>query len=68
VFYMDVAKLNRDRCYICCNGCTCILQASVLNVSYVFSDVYLQVCLSRGCMCFTHMLHVFYLDIAYILQ
>ena len=25
----------------------------------------LQVCLSRCCICFTHMLHVFYLDVAY---
>jgi hypothetical protein len=57
VFHMDV-----------CNGYTHMLQASVLNVSFVFSDVCLQVCLSGYCICFTHMLHVFYLDVAYILK
>jgi hypothetical protein len=28
----------------------------------------LQVCLSRCCICFTHMLQVFYLNVAYVLQ
>jgi hypothetical protein len=35
-----------------------MLQAFVLNVSVVFPDVRYK--------CFTHMLHVFYLDVAYI--
>jgi hypothetical protein len=57
VFHMDVY-----------NGYTRMLQASVLNVSSVFSDVCLQVCLSGCCLCFTYMLHVFYLDVVYILK
>ena len=38
VFHTDVAKVDRRYC-ICCNGCTRILQASVFNVSFVFSGV-----------------------------
>jgi hypothetical protein len=34
-------------------------------VSSVFSRRMLQLCLSGCCICFTHMLHVFYSDIAY---
>ena len=45
-----------------------MLHAFVLNVSSIFSDVCLQVCLSECCIYFTHILHVFYLDVAYILQ
>jgi hypothetical protein len=33
-----------------------------------FSRLMLQVYLSECCTCFTHMFHVFYLDVAYILQ
>jgi lipopolysaccharide biosynthesis protein len=43
---------------------TCILEASVLHVSSVFSDVCLQLCLYECYMC-AHMLHVFYLDVVY---
>jgi hypothetical protein len=46
---------NRSECYICCNGYTCMLQASVPNVLFIFLDVY--------CICFTLMLRVFYLDV-----
>jgi hypothetical protein len=41
---------SRSRRCICCNGCTHILQ------------VFLSICF----ICFTHMLKVFYLDIAYV--
>jgi hypothetical protein len=34
----------------------------------VFSRHMLQVCLFGCCICFTHMLQVFYLDVAYVLQ
>jgi hypothetical protein len=34
-------------------------------VSSVFSGRMLQVCLFRCCICFTHTLHVFYLNVAY---
>jgi hypothetical protein len=59
VFHMDVAK-NRSGCYICYNGCTRMLQASVSNVLSVFSDVccnsvYLSVAYVSHicCKCFT---------------
>jgi hypothetical protein len=39
-----------------------MFQASIPNVSSVFRPV-LQVCLSRCCICITHMLQVFYLDV-----
>jgi hypothetical protein len=48
---------------VCCNGCTRMLQTSVSNVSFVF-QTYVAECLSGCCICFTHMLQVFYLDVA----
>ena len=42
-----------------------MLQAYVPNVLSVFM---LQVCSFGCCTCFTHMLQVFYLDVAYVLQ
>jgi hypothetical protein len=36
----------------CCNGCTRMLQAPVLNISFVFFGRKLQVCLSGCCICF----------------
>ena len=65
VFQMDVAKVDRDIAYVsmfvhvCCK--------SLLLLFYLcFSGRMLQVCLSGCCIYFTHTLHVFYLDIAYI--
>jgi hypothetical protein len=43
-----------------------MLQRSVTNVSSVFLGRMLQVCLPEFCICFTHMLQVFYLDVPYI--
>jgi hypothetical protein len=43
-----------------------MLQRSVTNVSSVFLGRMLQVCLPGFCICFTQMLQVFYLDVAYI--
>ena len=48
-----------------CNGCTRMLQTSVPNVSSVFRRM-LQVCLFGCCICFTHMLQVFYLNVEYV--
>ena len=45
-----------------------ILQAFVSNVLSVFSRRTLQVCLFGCCICSTHMLQIFYLDVAYVLQ
>ena len=73
VFQMYVARVSygccksRLRCCICCNGCTRMLQASISNVSSVFSDVccncvYLDVAyVSHICFkCFILMLRMFY--------
>jgi hypothetical protein len=57
---------SRSGCCICYNGCTRMLQRSITNVSSVFSGRMLQMCLSGYCICFTHTLHVFYLDVAYV--
>jgi hypothetical protein len=35
---------------------------------HLFFRCMLQVCLSGCCICFTHMLQLFYLDVAYVLQ
>jgi hypothetical protein len=45
-----------------------MLQVYVPNVLSVFSRRMLQVCLFRYCICFRHMLQVFDLDAAYVLQ
>ena len=42
--------------------------ASFCSLSSIFSRCMLQVCLFGCCICFTHMLQVFYLDVAYVLQ
>jgi hypothetical protein len=49
---------SRSRCYICCNGYTRMLQASVSNVSSVFQTYVACV--------FIWMLQVFYLDVVYV--
>jgi hypothetical protein len=65
MFHMYVASVSYEYC-ICCNGCTRMLQASVHNVSSIFSDicckcVYLDVAyVSHIC------LLVFCLDVAYV--
>jgi hypothetical protein len=58
---------SRSSCYICCNGCTRILQASIINVSS-FSDVCCKCIYLNVAYVFTHMLQVFYLDVVYVLQ
>jgi hypothetical protein len=57
MFQMDVAKVDRDVTYV-----------AIVCYQYficVFGRMS-QVCLSRYCICFTHMLHVFYLGVAYV--
>jgi hypothetical protein len=57
VFHTDVAKVDRDVAYVAM-VCTCMLQASVPNVSSIYSDVCCK-CLSGCYICFTHMLKCF---------
>jgi hypothetical protein len=64
--FMQCCK-SRSDCCMYCNGCTCMLQASTPNVSYVFPDVcckyvYLDVVYVSHicCKCFILMLRMFY--------
>jgi hypothetical protein len=72
VFHRYVAIVScgcckcRSRCCICYNGCTRMLQSS--NVSSAFSDICCNSVLPGCWLRFIHMLQVFYLDIAYVLQ
>jgi hypothetical protein len=52
---------SRSGCCICCTGCSRMLQASVPNVSSVFSRRMLQVCLFW-------MLHMFHIYVASVLS
>ena len=45
-----------------------MLQVYIPNISSVFFRRMLRVCLFGCCICFTHMLQSFYLDVAYVLQ
>jgi hypothetical protein len=76
MFYMDVAK-NISGCSICCNGCMCMLEASVPNVSSVFYTyvasvffilnmfhTYIVCVLFRCCVCFTIVSSVFFVSVS----
>ena len=66
MFHMDVVKVDQDAAYVaivvhvCAKVCyqcfICVFQMHVASVLY------------GCCICFTHTLHVFYLDVAYVLQ
>jgi hypothetical protein len=58
VFHTDVAK-GGSGCYICCNGCTRMFQASVPNVSFVFHTHVASV--------FIWMLHMFHTYVTSVL-
>jgi hypothetical protein len=58
MFQKYVASVS-DGCCIFCNGLLPML-------SSVFSKRMLQMCLSGCCICFTHTLHMFYLDVTYV--
>jgi hypothetical protein len=63
---MDVAKVDRDVLYVAMVVHVCC--KSLFQMFHLFFKRMLQVCLSRCCICFTHMLQVFYLDVAYVFQ
>ena len=46
--------------HVCCK--------CLFSMFYLFFRRMLQMCLSGYCICFTHMLQLFYLDVAYVLQ
>jgi hypothetical protein len=57
---------SRSRCCTYCNGCARMLQALILNISSVFSDVCCKCVYLDVTYIFTHMMQVFYLDAAYV--
>jgi hypothetical protein len=64
VFHTDVTKVDRDVAYVAMGVHVCCKRLSPM-----FSCFYrcmLQVCLSGGCICYTHMLQVFYLNVTYV--
>ena len=64
VFHMDVAKVDRDVTYVVVAARVCCKRLSQCFI-YFFIRM-MQVCLFGCCICFTHMLQVFYLDVAYV--
>jgi hypothetical protein len=73
-FIFDVAKVDRDVahvamaihvCCACCSGYTNMLHVCVPNISAVFRSL-LQVYVSKCVSCFKCMLHVFYVNVQYI--
>jgi hypothetical protein len=64
VFHADVTKVDRNVAYVvmvihvCCK--------CVFPMFHLFFRRTLQVCLSRYYICFTHILQVFYMDVAYV--
>jgi hypothetical protein len=62
VFQIDVVKVDQDIAMIY----ILMLQAFVPSVLSVFSDVCCKYVLFGCCICFTYMLQVFYLDVAFV--
>ena len=65
MFHMAVAKVDRDSSYVAMVVHVCCKR--LFPIFHQFFRHMLQVCLSGCCICFTHMLQVFYLDVAYVL-
>jgi hypothetical protein len=66
VFHMDVAKLDQDVAYVAMVVHVCCKH--LFKTFHLFFRRMLLVGLSGCCICFIHMLQVFNLDIAYILD
>ena len=66
MFHTDVVKVDRDVAYVAMVVLVCC--ELLFSMFHLFFRHMLQVCLFRCCICFTHMLQVFYLDIAFVLQ
>jgi hypothetical protein len=65
VFYVDVAKVDWDIAYVAMTIHVCCKR--LFQMVHLFFRRMLQMCLFGYCICFIHMLQVFYLDIAYAL-
>jgi hypothetical protein len=62
MFHVDVAKVDQDVAYIAIH----MLQVFVPNVSTIFFQIICKCVYLDACICFTHMLQVFYIDVAYV--
>jgi hypothetical protein len=63
----SVCCKSRPECCICCNGCTCMLQASISSVSFVFLHIcykYFRRMSQVFCLSFFCMLQVLHLDVS----
>jgi hypothetical protein len=72
IFHRYVASVSyecyksRSGCFICSNGCTRMFKLPFFNVSSAFSDACCKCGYLDVAYVFTHMLQVFYLDVAYV--
>jgi hypothetical protein len=64
MFHMDVAKVDADVAYVAMVVNVCCKH--LFQMFHLFFPMYVASVLSRCCICFTHMLQVFYLDAAYV--
>ena len=64
MFHKDVAEIDSYVAHVLMVVHVCCKR--LFQMFYLFFKCMLQVCLSRCCICFTHMLQVFYLHVAYV--
>jgi hypothetical protein len=67
MFHKDVIKVDCDIAYVVIVVHVCCKLLFPIFICFFFKFT-LQVCLFGCCIYFTHMLQVFYLDVAYVLQ
>jgi hypothetical protein len=61
--HVDVAKVDRDATYVAMAIHVCCKR--LFQIFHLFFRRMLQMCLFGCCICFTHMLQVFYLNVAH---
>jgi hypothetical protein len=66
VFHMDIAKVDRDIAYVAMVVHVCF--KILFSTFHLLFPTYVAKCLFGSFICFTHMLKMFYLDVAYVLQ
>jgi hypothetical protein len=60
----DVAKVDRNDAYVAVVERECCKR--LFPMFHLFFQTYIASCLSGCCICFTHMLQVFYPDVEYV--
>ena len=66
MFHLDVAKVDRDVAHVAMARNIYMLQVYIPKVSSIFLDVYCKHVYLNVAYIFTHMLKVFYMDVAYV--